>query len=186
MTMKPLLVFAMEEESQNAFDGYDVLHTGIGKVNAVHRLTARIHEQRPSVVINMGTVGSRKHPRGSVLNPTTFVQRDMDVTALGFEKFQTPFSSDPVRLEYGKRIENFVTGVCGSGDNFATCEQSEAFDCVDMEAYGLALICQREVIPVLCLKYVSDGADDEAHEDWNETLSKAAQALSGALKDVAL
>ena len=30
---KPLLVFAMKEESQDVFDAYDVLHSGIGKVS---------------------------------------------------------------------------------------------------------------------------------------------------------
>lgn len=180
--MKPLLVFAMEQESQDTFDDYDVLHTGIGKVNAAHALTARIHSERPELVINMGTVGSRKHPKGSVLNPNGFVQRDMDVTPLGFEKFQTPFSDDPIRVEHGNSIDGLPSGVCGSGDNFATSDESAQFDCVDMEAYVLALICQREDIPFMCLKYVSDGADEAAHDDWNETLSKAAQALSGALK----
>ncbi len=182
--MKPLLVFAMEQESQNVFEGYDVLHTGIGKVNAAYALASRIHKERPSVVINLGTVGSRKHPRGAVLNPTRFVQRDMDVTALGFAKFQTPFSDDPVEIVHGERISALVGGVCGSGDNFATSGESAAFDCVDMEAYALSLICQREGIGFVCLKYVSDGADDSAHEDWNETLGKAAKALSHALKEI--
>ena len=180
--MTPLLVFAMEQERQNVFDGYDVLHTGIGKVNAAHALTSRIARARPELVINMGTVGSRKHPKGTVMNPRAFVQRDMDVTVLGFAPYQTPFSDDPAEIEYGLGVEGMPQGVCGSGDSFATCEQSAAFDCVDMEAYALALICQREDVPFLCLKYVSDGADDAAHEDWNETLSKAAKALEAALK----
>ena len=180
--MKPVLVFAMQEESADAFDDYDVLHTGIGKVNASHRLSQRLSQERPSVVINMGTVGSRKHKTGSVINPHQFIQRDMDVTALGFEKFKTPFSDDPVVIEYGQRVESLPAGVCGSGDSFATCEQSEQFDCVDMEAFALALICQRENIPFLCLKYVSDGADDAAHVDWNETLKNAAQALKTELE----
>lgn len=181
--MKPLLVFAMKEESQDVFTDYDVLHTGIGKVNASYALTTRIALQKPSVIVNLGTAGSRKHTGGSIINPTRFVQRDMNVTALGFAPYQTPFSEDPITLEYGRALEGYAGGICGTGDNFASCEAAEAFDVVDMEAYALALICQREQIPFLCLKYVSDGADGEAHQDWHAALHHTAECLLSALKE---
>ncbi len=179
---KPLLVFAMKEESQEVFDGYDLLHCGIGKVNASYALTRRLKESRPGIVINMGTAGSRKHKGGSIINCTSFIQRDMDVTALGFPKWQTPFSSDPVKIDYGCAVEGFIRGVCGTGDNFDASEAGGDFDAVDMEAYPLALICQRENMPFLCLKYISDGADGEAHRDWNAALHFAAERLKSALK----
>jgi len=178
---KPLLVFAMKEESQDVFSDYDVLHCGIGKVNAAHALTARLHKARPAIVINMGTAGSRKHKGGAIVNCVGFVQRDMDVTALGFPKFQTPFSSDPVQIDYGHKIDGLPQGVCGTGDNFDASEAAAGFDVVDMEAYALALICARENIPFLCLKYVSDGADGAAHKDWAAALHHAAEQLKTAL-----
>lgn len=180
--MKPLLVFAMKEESQDVFGDYDVLHTQIGKVNATHALTRRIAEDRPALVVNMGTAGSRKHAGGLVINPTQFIQRDMDVTFLGFDKFQTPFSDDPAVLDYGQRLDHLPGGICGTGDNFDATDAANDFDVVDMEAYALALICQRENIPFLCLKYVSDGANDDAGEDWNTALHRAAEALRTALE----
>lgn len=180
--MKPLLVFAMEEESRDVFSDFDVLHTGIGKINAAHSLSKRIQSQKPSIVINMGTAGSRKHSGGSVVNCTKFIQRDMDVTFLGFEKWKTPFSNDPVIIEYGTKIDTLPEGICGTGDNFDASENANHFDVVDMEAYALALICQRENIPFLCLKYISDGADDGAAQDWNEALKTAAETLKKTLK----
>lgn len=180
--MKPLLVFAMKEESQDVFNDYDVLHTGIGKINAALALAQSLYRQRPQIVINMGTAGSRKHKGGTIINPTRFVQRDMDVTALGFEKFKTPFSDDPVILEHGNRLEGLPDGLCGTGDSFDASEGASAFDVVDMEAYALALICRREGIPFLCLKYVSDGADGDAHADWHEALHHTAGRLREALK----
>lgn len=182
--MKPLLVFAMKEESQAMFDDYDVLHTQIGKVNATHALTKRIYEERPDVVLNLGTAGSRKHDGGQVINPTQFVQRDMDVTPLGFELFQTPFSDDPVVLKNGVAFAGMTGGVCGSGDNFDISEGAAGFDVVDMEAYALALVCAREDIPFGCLKYISDGADENAHEDWTTTLQKAAASLRMAVSRI--
>lgn len=182
----PLLVFAMEQESQNVFNNYNVIHTGIGKTNAAYGLMSALRTEKPSCIINMGTAGSRKHGSGLIINATSFVQRDMDVTPLGFEPFQTPFSNDPVTLEYGKIIDGLTQGICGTGDNFDTSEIASKFDVVDMEAYALALICQRERIPFLCLKYISDGADDNAHIDWNETLNKAAHTLHDTLKRIDL
>jgi len=44
------------------------------------------------------------------------------------------------------------------------------------------LICSREKVPFLCLKYISDGADGDAHEDFNVALLRAAHGLKGALK----
>lgn len=180
--MKPLLVFAMAEESQDVFKDYDILHCQIGKVNAAYSLTRRIIQDRPELVINLGTAGSQKYAGGTIVNPTRFVQRDMDVTALGFETYQTPFSKDPVVIEYGLRIEDVPGGLCGTGDNFDTSRAGQIFDVVDMEAYALALICQREHIPFACLKYVSDGADENAHTDWHEALHKTAEELYKVLK----
>lgn len=183
----PLLVFAMKEESQDVFEGYNVLHTGIGKVNAVHGLMKYLSENpKPSLIVNMGTAGSRKHAGGSIVNATSFVQRDMDVTALGIDRYVTPFSSDPAIIEYGQKLSGMVQGVCGTGDNFDASDAANDFDVVDMEAFALALICKREKIPFLCLKYVSDGADGNAHQDWSVALHRAAEALRQALKEAKL
>jgi adenosylhomocysteine nucleosidase len=183
---KPLLVFALAQESQEVFRNYDVLHCGVGKVNAGYALTKRLHAERPSVIVNLGTAGSRKHKAGTIVNCTSFVQRDMDVTALGFEKYQTPFSDAPVTIEYGRKIDGLPQGVCGSGDNFASGADSAAFDAVDMEAYALAFISSREGIPFLCLKYISDGADESAHKDWHEALHDTAEKLREALERIRL
>lgn len=175
--MKPLLVFALEQESQDAFGEFDVLYTGVGKVNATHAMMKYLQTGRPEMVINIGTAGSRKFPGGSIISCTSFVQRDMDVTPLGFERFQTPFSHDPVKLVYGSHVGFLPEGVCGTGDNFDVSDVALEFDVVDMEGYALALICQREKIPFMCVKYVSDGADEGAHKDWNAALHHAAQRL---------
>ncbi len=176
-----LLVFAMQEESQRYFKEYDVLYTGLGKINASYALTKRLSDKKPSLVINLGTAGSQSFPARSVVCCTGFVQRDMDVQALGFEPFQTPFSDVPVVLEYGMSVASLPLGICGSGDNFETSQKATAYTLVDMEAYALARICQQEDVPFLCLKYISDGADDDASIDWADALNNAATALKEEL-----
>jgi adenosylhomocysteine nucleosidase len=179
---EPLLVFAMKEESQDIFNGYDVLHAGIGKVNAAYALTTRLTQSTPTIVINMGTAGSRRHQGGAIINCTSFIQRDMDATPLGFAKWQTPFSADPVVISHGLAVDGLPQGVCGTGDSFDTSDAAGHFDVVDMEAFALALICQRRNIPFLCLKYISDGANDDAHKDFMTSLRDTAERLLGALK----
>ena len=40
-----------------------------------------------------------------------------------------------------------------------------------MEAYALAKVCYRYDIPFVSFKYITDGADEQAHEDWEANLA---------------
>ena len=40
-----------------------------------------------------------------------------------------------------------------------------------MEAYALAKVCYHYDIPFISFKYITDGADEQAHEDWEVNLS---------------
>lgn len=176
-----LLVFALESEAGKAFDDYNILFVGIGKVSASYHLTKAILAYKPDLIINLGTAGSTKFDRGSVVNCSQFIQRDMDVRALGFQKFETPFSDDPVVLDYGVSIEHLPKGVCGSGDQFEVEHRNPEYNVIDMEAFALAKISASESIDFLCFKYISDGADGSAADDWTVEVKKAAVALRKVL-----
>lgn len=176
-----LLVFALESEAGKAFDDYNILFVGIGKVSASYHLTKAILAYKPDLIINLGTAGSTKFDRGSVVNCSQFIQRDMDVRALGFQKFETPFSDDPVVLDYGVSIEHLPKGVCGSGDQFEVEHRNPEYNVIDMEAFVLAKISASESIDFLCFKYISDGADGSAADDWTVEVKKAAVALRKVL-----
>lgn len=176
-----LLVFALESEAGKAFDDYNTLFVGIGKVSASYHLTKAILAYKPDLIINLGTAGSTKFDRGSVVNCSQFIQRDMDVRALGFQKFETPFSDDPVVLDYGVSIEHLPKGVCGSGDQFEVEHRNPEYNVIDMEAFVLAKISASESIDFLCFKYISDGADGSAADDWTVEVKKAAVALRKVL-----
>lgn len=51
-----------------------------------------------------------------------------------------------------------------------------------MEAFALAKVAEQEQIDFLCLKYVSDGADGSAADDWTQEVKKASKALGQALQ----
>ncbi|PAC29285.1 5'-methylthioadenosine/S-adenosylhomocysteine nucleosidase [Flectobacillus sp. BAB-3569] len=177
-----LFSFALESEAADVFEGQNVVFTGIGKVNAAYELTKVIHQQKPALIVNLGTAGSNYFAKGEVICCTKFVQRDMDVRGLGFQLYETPLSGVPPLLEYGLEMEGLKLGICGTGDSFEMGHSETIYNVVDMEAYALALIAQKENIPFLCLKYISDGADDNAAEDWTEQVHKAAVAYGKLLK----
>ncbi|SNR48450.1 nucleosidase [Flavobacterium sp. ov086] len=176
-----LFSFALAIEAAEVFNGHNALITGIGKVNAAYELAKNIQAQRPSLIVNLGSAGSNHFQKGDVICCTKFVQRDMDVRGLGYALYETPLSDLPVVLEYGLTIPELKMGICGTGDNFEMGHSEKIYNVVDMEAYALAMIAMKENIPFLCLKYISDGADDNAADDWLVQVHKAAEAFGKIL-----
>jgi adenosylhomocysteine nucleosidase len=176
-----LFVFALEYEASNEFDHCNKLVTGIGKVSAAYELTKQISKQRPGLIINLGSAGSNGFKKGDVVCCTRFVQRDMDVRGLGFQLYETPLSGIAPVLEYGMLLKDFPEGICGTGDSFEMNHFSADYNVIDMEAYSLAWVSMKEKIPFLCLKYISDGADGAAADDWTVQVHLAAAAFKKIL-----
>lgn len=177
LLQNPLFVFALDYEAKEEFKAYNICLTGIGKVNAAYHLTKKISENRPGIIVNLGSAGSNTFKRGEVISCNGFIQRDMDVTPLGFQPFETPYSKLPPLLSYGLTAPGLPEGICGTGDNFEIAHAHTDYNVIDMEAFPLAWIAMQEQIPFLCLKYISDGADGGAAEEWTEQVHKAAAAL---------
>ncbi len=183
MTDSPhtLVVMALPLESQGIFEqaGVRVLYCGVGKVNAAialaRELAGYVHARQPlPMVVNFGTAGSRCYAAGTLVACREFVQRDMDVRGLGFAQGVTPFDEIPALLSFEPVFAHLPAAVCGSGDSFATTEANVACDVLDMEAYALAKVCRLERTLFACVKYVSDGADHAAADDWQRNAHKAA------------
>ena len=175
---KILIVCALEVETQGELEDYEVLYTGVGKVNATYALTTHFGKCGSYIpydlVINYGTAGSRKIKKKTLVDCTKFVQRDMDVTGLGFMRGETPFEQDPPFIIQQQNIEFNPIGrnaTCGSGDNFVEDKTNYYGEVVDMEAYALAKVCYLYDVPFISFKYITDGADEQAHEDWEANLA---------------
>ena len=181
---KILIVCALEIETQNQLKDYEVLYTGVGKVNATFELTRKFGKYGSYIpydmVINYGTAGSRKIKKKTLVDCTKFIQRDMDVTGLGFMRGETPFEQDPPFVIQQQNIEFNPIGrnaTCGSGDNFAEDKSQYYGEVVDMEAYALAKVCYLYDIPFISFKYITDGADEQAHEDWEKNLANGIEVF---------
>jgi adenosylhomocysteine nucleosidase len=184
LTHNPLYVFALENEAAGEFEGGNLLFVGVGKVSATYTLLKAVMEKRPGLIVNLGSAGSNRHKRGSVVCCTSFIQRDMDATSLGFKPYETPFSGQETVLQYGIKAHGLPEGTCGSGDSFESTHAAQDYDVVDMEAFALAWVAMKEEIPFLCLKYISDEANSDAAMDWQETVGLAANALKEALQKI--
>jgi adenosylhomocysteine nucleosidase len=176
-----VVAMALPAEGAGRFEkaGVEVLYTGVGKVNAAIALTRRLEAHRhaggaPAIVVNFGTAGSARIAARTLVACRRFVDRDMDVAALGFAPGETPFDPLPPTLEFPAFFADLPEAVCGSGDSFATMDHGPACDVVDMEAYALAKACRTAGAAFACAKYVSDGADEHAARHWKENVAGAA------------
>ena len=175
MKVNPLYVVALKEEVNTEFiDKFDVLITGVGKVNAAYELTRYLAENKKmyNLVINFGTAGSNYLDPGTFVDCTRFYEKDMDCLPLGFEPFQTPFEKEII-IDFS--LESIFNPLnknlsCYTGDKFVT-EDLDYQGIFDMEAYALAKVCKSFQLPFISFKYISDGANSDSSGDWTENIS---------------
>jgi adenosylhomocysteine nucleosidase len=187
-----LVVIALRVESSGVFEaaGVPVLYCGVGKVNAAIALTKELAryahqgEEMP-LVVNFGSAGSRCFAPGTLVACQEFVQRDMDVSGLGFALGVTPYDEAPSALTFDPVFTHLPAAVCGSGDSFATADIEVDCTVIDMEAYALAKVCWHENARFACVKYVTDGADHTAADDWQRNVHVAAEEFLQLFRSLA-
>ena len=172
---KILIVSALEVETNNQLKGCDVLHTGVGKINATYNLTKSLLLDYYSLVINYGTAASKTY--SGLVDCTKFIQRDMDATPMGFKIGETPFDNEPSMIDFS-HIKNPIGKnlTCYTGDSFVT--DIQYMDVVDMEAYALAKTCRNLEIDFVSYKYISDDGDAG---DWEKNCSKGVEEFKKVL-----
>jgi adenosylhomocysteine nucleosidase len=188
---KLLIVMALPLESRGRLEaaGADVLYTGVGKINAAAALARKLAEIRcaglpPPLVVNLGTAGSRNQPAHSLVACHRFLQRDMDVSGLGFAPGVTPFDDAPAILEFPPLLTHLPQLTCSTADSFATHLHEISGDVVDMEAFALARVCHAERVRFACAKYVTDGADADSAAHWEAALDAASRAFERAYQEL--
>ena len=175
---KSIILVALEDELPKKYlPGWNILYTGVGKINASYSVSKAIFKFKPETLINFGTAGSLRSNLSGLHEVSIFQQRDMDAEGLGFSLGETPF--DKIST-----INNNRKGLsCGTGDSFVKAKPKLSTDLVDMEAYALAKICKLSKVKFFCYKYISDNANSDAGDDWNENLRKGALAFSKLMRN---
>ena len=166
---------------------WQIAYCGVGKVNAA--IEASIVSMLPGCdrIINYGTAGivSNKDLIGQIVKPDIIVQRDMIAepqAPRGTVPFENAETAGNIQLNTGSGI------TLGTGDSFVM-EHDPWFDTanvdlVDMEGYALAKATIANNVPFDCYKYVSDFADENAAETWEENANKGATAFMEILNDI--
>ncbi len=168
------MVVALAQELDPALlPGVPLVYSGVGKVNAAIAVADLIHQHRPRLVLNFGSVGRvRPGPQG-LLEVGQVVQRDMVAEPLA-PRGTTPFHNGPPVLRSG------LPGlVCASGDSFVTAPDpwfaAQGVDVVDMELFAIAAVCERKGVPWRALKFISDDANGESGSDWAANVRTGAE-----------
>lgn len=180
-----LLVVACKEESNGLLEklGIDMIYTGVGKINATYNLTKKLYERKsennlPKVVINVGSCGSKKFKKGSLVSCNGFIQKDMDCRAFGYKIGETPSDIFGQFIENKQLLNDLPSATCASGDKFETEEcKIEGVDVVEMEAYALARVCKIENIDFISIKYITDGLNDDGDKDWDKNVLNSAESF---------
>jgi adenosylhomocysteine nucleosidase len=173
--MNDLILLALEQEAPSLVDKPGVFFTGVGKVNAAITAAALIERYQPKRVFNFGTAGGITVEPGKLYQCTLFSQRDIMISGCVAGE-QSHNAVAPV-----------ITGVGGqhlsTGDNFVTDPaDAKGADLVDMEAYAIAKACYYAGVEFVCYKYVSDGADQTAADQFKQNVSLGEQLYLDALK----
>ena len=182
-----------------------MVQSGVGKVNAALCTQLLIQTFKVDSVINTGIAGAT----GKGLKiydfvvSTEAVYHDFDTTLFGYKLGQVPgmpetYKADEKLADLAlKAFENsdissqhkIMKGRIASGDQFISSAEKKDFivknfqpACVEMEGCAIAHACYANKVPFVIIRCMSDCADEEAKEAYEEV--KASKASSSFLLEV--
>ncbi|WEK06080.1 MAG: 5'-methylthioadenosine/S-adenosylhomocysteine nucleosidase [Candidatus Devosia phytovorans] len=164
------------------------LLTGIGPVEAAVMTTRALAQATqnsalPTLVVSLGSAGSRVLEQCGLYQASTVSYRDMDASALGFPKGQTPMLDLAPVLPL-TTIPGIPTATLSTGANVVSGAAYDgiAAEMVDMETYAVLRACQAFDVPLLALRGISDGAEELGHvDDWYQYLHIIDEKLAAAI-----
>lgn len=197
-----LFVMAAElEYGRHLRERFIPLMTGVGPIESAISLTANLTAlaaagRLPSTIVSLGSAGSRVLDQGEVYQVIDVSYRDMDASALGFEKGVTPFLDKPARLVLPYVIPGLPRASLSSGGNVVSGFGYDGIlaQMVDMETYSVVRVADRFGIPVIGLRGISDGhaeLTEMTHwsaslEDLDRKLAEAVDMMAAAVEGEAL
>jgi adenosylhomocysteine nucleosidase len=165
------------------------LITGVGPVEAaaaVGQALAGLQAEGalPDLIVSLGSAGSRTLDHARVYRIASVSYRDMDASALGFPKGETPYPRIPAVLPLADGPAALPTARLATGASVVSGVAHDAIDAdmVDMETFAVVRAAARFGVPVMGLRGVSDGRSDLSRlEHWTDALAEVDQALAAAL-----
>ncbi len=163
------------------------LMVGVGPVEAAIATSRALTERRdaiPSLVVSLGSAGSRCLEHCGVYQAISVSYRDLDASPLGFARGVTPFLDLPATLPLAPLLPGLAPATLSTGANIVSgaAYDSIAEDMVDMETYAILRACQGFNVPLLALRGISDGrAEVTRMADWTDYLHIIDEKLAHAV-----
>ena len=174
------IIVALPTEFDSAPRGYDIVYSGVGKVNATIAAMDAINNGA-SQIINYGTAGlvsSKTKLINTLVEVDVAIQRDMLAQPLaprGITPYETGTTAGALILNSGTDI------TIGTGDSFVMRPDEwfrySSVDIVDMECYSIAKVCKQKEVFFKSYKWVTDFADENASIDWQENIANGEKAF---------
>ncbi len=171
---------------------------GIGKVNAASATAFLISDDKADFILNAGLSGAvHGLKREDMVAVTTYIECDFDLTAIGYglgvkadgQKYL--YECDEKLLSLALQSAGIIAAKAGTGDIFlADPVKKELFketfgiDCFDMETAAIAGVCDKNGIPMLSLRKISDDADGDAYETYREMNERQEACLTELLGNI--
>lgn len=160
------------------------LFCGIGPVESAVNVTKALAAQKPDILVSLGSGGSRILEQGQVYQASSISYRDMDASALGFEKGQTPLTDLPISIDMPFQIIGIETARLSTGASIVSGAHYDQIDAemVDMESFAILRACMIFDVPMIGLRGISDGAEELSKlEDWTQYLHVVDENLGHAV-----
>lgn len=161
---------------------FPVVYSGVGKINATLTTIKAIQEFRPKKIINFGTVGKINTSLSGLISIQKVVQRDMITEPLA-PRGKTPFCNKP--SEFHSEAGEYI---CGTGDSFVTSQDDwliqQRIDVVDMELFAIAAVANEYQIPWISFKFITDDANHNSGNDWQENISSGQELFLKKLAEL--
>lgn len=155
---------------------------GIGKVNAA-AAAAHLVDMGCEIILNYGLSGGvGKTSRGGLCLCDRFLEHDFDLTMIGYRPCEKPAQESYIYKADGRlndliketvkgiNVGTAVTGDCFICDSKKSEYLKETFGALscDMETAAIAYVCEYSGVPFAAVRKISDGADEQAAENYRE------------------
>ena len=179
-----------------------IAYSKIGKVFSSLTATIMIERFGVEALLFSGVAGGLQDLQvGDMIVATATVQHDVDVTAFGYPYGKIPISEVEIKtsaklLKQAQNAANELglnlhTGVIATGDQFLHCAERKDFvikefdaKAIEMEGASVNLICNEMGVPSLILRSISDTADGNASENFDEFAKMAAKRSANFIMQI--
>ncbi|MBK2110137.1 5'-methylthioadenosine/adenosylhomocysteine nucleosidase [Francisella tularensis] len=179
-----------------------IAYSKIGKVFSSLTATIMIERFGVEALLFTGVAGGLQDLKvGDMIAATATVQHDVDITAFGYPYGKIPISEVEIKtsaklLKQAQNVANELglnlhTGVIATGDQFVHCVERKDFvikefaaKAIEMEGASVNLICNEMGVPSLILRSISDTADGNAPENFDEFAKMAAKRSANFIMQI--